>query len=469
MDDALPPPLVKSAAVFIAGLVLRIWLIHAFPIVFGGDSVLRLANRDHILLSYQLPLLQVLIYGVSLISQSLLVIRCLMAIIGATAGIGFYWLIRSFVSERTAFIAALLFTANPFLVEISIVPYQELLMLAGLLFAFQYFLREQQVATSISLAVACLARFEAWIAVPLFAVARARNVAALARACLLFGWAPLAWVLFHVGLSGPGTFVIEWPTSLGRLMRWVYLGWITVKNTPAPALALALAGFWHVCRKHLLRDARVRLLAGFLGLFLMAILFSSHGVSPNPERFVASREATILIAATLGLAALGLEELVGSPHPWLASMLVVLGLTWSVVDVHRFLRRDTGDPHLQLSYQLAQYLDRSAGKEEKILILVKPLPEDMIQEYLDRVRLRQGEAGVARAKQIMAGMDISPPDCQRTIIHSRIGKPRMSCSGDPADKEWIAVWSDSGSIISTEPRVLRTTLRSGPLSVQVYR
>ncbi len=149
--------------------------------------------------------------------------------------------------------------------------------------------------------------------------------------------------------------------------------------------------------------------------------------------------------------------------------LALLGLAWCVVDVHRFLRRDTDDPHLQLSYQLAQYLDRSAGNEGKILIVVKPLPEELIQEYLDKVRHRQGEAGVARARQIMAGMDTSPPDCQRTIIHSRIGKPRMTCSGDPALMQWIAIWSDSGATIPTAGRVLRTTLRSGPLFVQVYR
>jgi 4-amino-4-deoxy-L-arabinose transferase-like glycosyltransferase len=174
MDGIVSTTLVNSTIVFITGLVLRIWLIHAYPIVFGGDSVLRLANRDHIFLSYQLPLLQVLIYGVSLISPNLLIVRFLMALIGAAAGLGFYWLIRCFVSERTGVIAALLFTANPFLVEISIVPFQELLMLAGLLFAFAYFFRDKWVAASGSLGLACLTRYEAWIAGPVLAIARGR-------------------------------------------------------------------------------------------------------------------------------------------------------------------------------------------------------------------------------------------------------------------------------------------------------
>src|SRR6476659_9352175 len=132
MDGIVSSPLKNSAAVFISGLLLRLWLLHAYSIVFGGDTVLRLANRDHILLAYQLPMLQLLIYGISLVSHDLLPVRCLMALIGAAAGVGFYWMIRCFVSERNALIAALLFTMNPFLVEISIVPYQEPLMLAGL-------------------------------------------------------------------------------------------------------------------------------------------------------------------------------------------------------------------------------------------------------------------------------------------------------------------------------------------------
>jgi hypothetical protein len=430
---------------------------------------LRLANRDHILLSYQLPLLQVLIYGVSLISQNLLSVRFLMAVIGAVAGVGFYWMIRNFVSERNGMIASLLFTANPFLVEISIVPYQELLMLADLLFAFAYYFREKWVAASVSLALACLARYEAWIACPLLAIARGRNAGALARASLLFGWVPVVWILFHVGLSAPGTYVIEWPKSPWRLMRWVYLGWITVKNTPAPVLALAIGGLWHAIRKKAFNDARMRLLASFLALFLLGILFSSHGVSPNPEWFVASREATIVITAVLVLAALGLEELSRSSRPWLASVLAILGLIWCAVDANRFLRRDTSDPHLQISYQLAQYLDRSVGAREKVLIVVKPLPEEMIQDYLGKVRRRQGETGAAKAREMMGDMDTSPPDCQRTIVHSQIGKPRLTCSGNPTDMQWIAVWSDSGATVSTAGRTLQTILQSGTLSVEVYR
>src|SRR5207245_573311 len=40
----------SGVAVFLVGLAFRLWLIYVFPIVFGGDTILHLANRDHILL-----------------------------------------------------------------------------------------------------------------------------------------------------------------------------------------------------------------------------------------------------------------------------------------------------------------------------------------------------------------------------------------------------------------------------------
>ena len=43
--------------VFLFGLLVRLALMHAHPAIFRGDTALRLANRDRILLAYQLPLL----------------------------------------------------------------------------------------------------------------------------------------------------------------------------------------------------------------------------------------------------------------------------------------------------------------------------------------------------------------------------------------------------------------------------
>ena len=76
---------------------LRAAIILTNPIVWGGDTIIRLFDRHTLLKSYQLPLLQVLISGVSTISMNPVLVQFLMAVIGAVAGIGFYLLAADFV------------------------------------------------------------------------------------------------------------------------------------------------------------------------------------------------------------------------------------------------------------------------------------------------------------------------------------------------------------------------------------
>ena len=131
--------------VFLLGLGVRLWFIHAYPVVFGGDSIMRLANHDRILLAYQLPLLQLGVHYISLISENPLWIRYLMALIGASAGLGFYLMTKELLGPSTAFHTALIFVTNPFVLAYSIVPYQEILMLGGLFFGFYFFIQRQLV------------------------------------------------------------------------------------------------------------------------------------------------------------------------------------------------------------------------------------------------------------------------------------------------------------------------------------
>ena len=116
-------------AVFLLGLLVRIALIHVHPAIYGGDTVARIMNADRILLAYQLPLLQLLIYLVNLVSGDPLLIRYLMSMIGALSGAAFYLLSDSLLDRPTARLASLFFVFNPFLLVHSIVPYQEILML----------------------------------------------------------------------------------------------------------------------------------------------------------------------------------------------------------------------------------------------------------------------------------------------------------------------------------------------------
>ncbi len=85
-------------------------------------------NADKVLVAYQLPFLQLLIYLVNLISNDPMSIRYLISVIGAMARSRFSSAFRTLVDSATARVASLFFIFNPFLIVHSIVPYQEILM-----------------------------------------------------------------------------------------------------------------------------------------------------------------------------------------------------------------------------------------------------------------------------------------------------------------------------------------------------
>src|SRR5271167_2097617 len=149
----------KPALVFMTGLALRLALIARFPVIFGGDPMVRLRHSNQILLGHQLPLLQLIVYGIGRLTRSYLADQCVMALIGAAAALAFYFLARDLVTESAAFLAALLLATNPFLVTFSIVPYQESLMLGLIFLAFHFFYTERPLAASLCLGLACLTRF----------------------------------------------------------------------------------------------------------------------------------------------------------------------------------------------------------------------------------------------------------------------------------------------------------------------
>lgn len=287
----------RAILVFGAGVILRLALIARFPLIFGGDPMLRMLHRDQILLSHQLPLLQAIVYLIARVTHAYVVTQGVMAIIGAAAGVGFYLLARDLVEEPAAFLAALLLTTNPFITALSIVPFQESLMLAMLFFAFHYFYADRPLWASFFLALACFTRFEAWAAAPVLAAAyiwkHGIKPSFVLRGLALFGSAPVAWIIFQRGLAPAGSYVVEAHVTAMRLIRWVYLGYITLKFTPVIVIALGSFGCWLLWRDRRQWLSRIWPLPLFFGLFLVALLFSAHGDWPDPERRVASRSAPV--------------------------------------------------------------------------------------------------------------------------------------------------------------------------------
>ena len=478
------------------GFLIRVWLIHHHPIIFGGDSIVRLVNRDKILLSHQLPTLQAAIHYLGFLSLDPLPVRYFMAVAGSIAGWGFYLMAGALLGRSAAFAAALFFVAHPFLLAYSIVPYQEIVMLAGLFFAFYFFFAERWLLASVALGMACLTRYEAWTAVPVFVVAfafqRPNFMRRSAEAILLFGWAPLAWLLYNAGLAPEGSYVLDFAPPLDRFFRYVYLSWITVKFTPIPVLLLAAIGVWRFFSRGLLRSRRYLMLIAFLALFLIAILFSGHGDQNPPDRFVSAREAHILDAAVLFLAGLGLSRLSRYRVPTVAACLL-----WGIFAADRFVAAETSEPKTRLSYDVARYLDDNVRNGERAIVLVKPVSADMLDDYLDAATRRGGTAGRRKALEILAGIDVSPPDFQRTLVHSRLAPEQLvslaspllaaddqasfrdlagSPPADAGSPDWIVVWSDFQPSSRAEVQIQQQVaaeqpvgvLRSGNYSASIY-
>jgi hypothetical protein len=415
-----------------AAIALRLWLIFSFPVIYGGDSMLRLINRDHILFSYQLPLLQALIWTVSRASSSVLPVRLLMVALSAFAAVAFYRLASDFAGPRAALGGGLLFATNPFITWVSSVPYQEILLVACLLMALHSFFQKHDAPASLWLGLACLTRFEAWVACPILVWAAWHRGRAMWQSALLYAWAPLLWVAFRRGLSEPGTFVLDRAFSFDRLYRLPFLAGHTLANATAATLALAAIGVYVIIRERRERDPRLRILAALLGLFAVAILFSAHGEPPDTNRYVTTREIHIPLVLVTLLAAIGCAR-----FPRLAIPLVAMGVALGAAGARRLVVRETSRPEIRLGYELAHYLDDRMRPGETVMILSPPLEYGL---YLRRLRETGGEKAVQAAQQVLAEVDTSPLDLQRTRVHSRF--PWSQFVTYPRDKvDWIAVWS----------------------------
>ena len=466
--------------VFGAGLLLKVALIALFPALYGGDTVLHLRNHESIFLGHQLPMLQMLIFASYKITTYPMFFRVVMALIGATAGAGFYLLCRRVVSHEAAFWAALFFVSNPFLNEISIVPFQEILMLGALCFCVYFYASGRLAAASLLLGIACLTRYEAWIACPALLVhywaGHRFERRKLLSAFALFCWAPALWIGGHLGLSSPGTYVIEMPRSALRLVRWLYLGWIAIKDTPALVVLLSLLGLYAVHKRRLFRQPAVLLFGCFAAAFLIAILFSAHGDprpgSDNAEAFVTSREATLIVGYVLILAGIGLEYLLRRQRQlalWLGGAAVVLGVAQSA----QFVAKETAQPDVALSYGAARYLNAHVSKADRVLVLAKAFTENDWKLYFQTVEQLEGERGLAEARSKFRQTDHSPISFQRIAVQTSLPEQRLFASADLDSVEWIVVWSDYTGPIGLSRHLLKLQqaeeLDAGTLRVRIFR
>jgi hypothetical protein len=249
-----------------------------------------------------------------------------------------------------------------------------------------------------------------------------------------------------------------------RLHRYAYLAWVTVSTTQITVVLLAAVGAYRLYKNRVLIDWRLQVQIAFVILFLLAIPFSAHGVMPDPERYVTTREAHIPIYFVLLLATLGLAQW---PR-WTTAIVVVsagLGLAGAIL----IARNETSRPDFQLSYRLAKYLDSAVQGQERVLVLAKPIPEDTATHYFEKVLQTGGEKGLRQAQLEVKPADLKPVNYQRVLVYSHLDRSRL-LAPPAACGEWVAVWSDypdaARELKGAQPVEV---LRSGPMSVTILR
>lgn len=443
-------------ALFALGLTVRLLFISLHPIVYGGDSVMRMMNADRILIAYQLPFLQLLIFAANLLSPDPGLLRYLMALIGSLAGVAFYWLSSVLWGRDAARLCALFFILNPFILVHSLVPYQEVLVLlllcGGLALLFENNSRGRLALASLCLGLACLTRYEAWIVTAAAAGfhwfnKRGKRSPLPAwksglETFLLFGWAPTLWTFLHQGLSPSGTFVLEGIRAWQRVYRIPYVLLMSAYHAGVPLLPLAGWGTLEFFRTSLWRDRRVQMLMVATGGFLVALPMSAHGVPPDPVSMVTDRESHWLLLPLFWAAGLGahrFKKLLMPTSAWGPSgrtkTAVVRGaiyhsalgacLLWGLAEANRRIASLTSAASLQLDYAVAQHLDRHLPGDSNVLILAEPVPAAAVQEYLDRARRKAGSRGEEAARRLISLVDTGPFDYSRTVVNSRLGKSRF--------------------------------------------
>jgi hypothetical protein len=422
-------------------------LMQRYAIIYGGDPVARLVNFPRILVGHQLPLLQILIHFVMVWSYGPAGIFWLMAFISAAAAAGICALTWEIARERrAAWAAAILYVAHPFVLYYSRVPYQEPLLVATIAWGFYYLFRPASAANSLFASLffglACFSRYEGWIAAFIAALFQIRQTGLLegrttfrsvARSLALFCWAPAVWILWNRDLSPAGSYVLDLGLEWGRLYRPYFVMKSALWWTESAVVVIALAGFVVSSLGIGIRQREQNhALLGVLVLLLAALVFSGHGIEPDPTRLVTEREAFIPVSLLILYAGIGMGWLSSECERQLAGRdLLRLGIPALVMlvaagySLHRGVHRvaeSNADPDLKTDYEVARFI---AAKQANALVLAVPLPGEPVESYLRSVERWSGAAGVEKARHFLDEVETAPLDYQRVLMFSWMGKDRV--------------------------------------------
>jgi hypothetical protein len=425
-------------------------LMIRYPIIYGADTIARLITFPKILNGHQLPLLQMLIYLALSFAYHPAAVFLLMALISAAACTGLYALTYQLSGHRVAgFLAATFYATHAFILYYSRVPYQESLLVAGTTWGFYWVFRDSstfsRVCAALWVGIACLSRYEGWIvalSAAVFEILRSRrqegrfSYRSLSLALLAFGWAPVLWIVLNHDLSPPGTYVLDLALGLKRLYRPYFIAKSALWWTESIVALFALIGLLYtMVHESTRKDARLHAVSGFLAMYFLALLFSGHGIDPDPERILTEREAFVPITMLLLYGGFGVSSLVqafralGVNRAFVSAMVAIIAVVASCYGLHTALGRiaqSNVDNELKTDFEVARLLSHERAAS---LLLAAPIPLQPIQAYVENVARWSGARGAAAAEELLRHAETTPLDYQRVVVYSWMPREKL-ISGD---------------------------------------
>jgi len=231
--------------------------------------------RDDILVAHWPPLTQVFTHYAYLITGSVFGVRIAFAVVTSFLGIAFFDFLTLFQDRKPAFYNALFLTLNPLIIFLSIVPYQEVLLLIFTFYTLVYLYTSNYVLSAICFGLACLTRFEAWFLAPFILYwlydtrRRGQSLLNLFGVASLYSLGFIAWFLInyfayghplHFLKSYGNTDHLEYPNtylkSVGEVLFWtvkyggpmVIVGLVAMVRRPKEVIGhsrMLLLFFWY--------------------------------------------------------------------------------------------------------------------------------------------------------------------------------------------------------------------------------
>jgi hypothetical protein len=452
----------------VLGLAPRLILLWVWPAVHGGDSVVRLARADTLVLAYQLPLPQALVMAARALDPDPRWARLVFCVAGAAVAAALGALVGSTAGRRAGLAAGVLAAVHPLLLYYSLVPYQEPVFLLTLLLGALALRRGRDGQASLWLGLACLCRYEAWPAAALALFAHRRRPL---RGLALFGWAPLAWLAVWQGLSPAGTYVLDVDPQADRAPRLLFLLSKLHEYTGVLALGLALAGIAVVGHRRL---AAWGWGAVYLVAVLTAVAWAGHEFPPGTGR-VSERLVHLPALAVCALAGLALAALSRSfGRPWLRTLgtglatvlLLALSVSWTRRSF-ALVEQANADPSLRLAAAAARWAGDHLPPRSRLAVAAPLVPPEVLEEHAGRVARGGGDAEAARAEA--QRWRAWPPDRVRLAAHlPRRPGTVVLFEEHATDAALVAVYDDAPGAARFAGRAPLWRERAGPRGLSLY-